>query len=86
MATQEEIVLHMLDGSTLPAVRTGNNASWNCPCDRLIPLIAALVFGGRGSVTCPDCDKHYQVIGNRINDNGEQTGVPVRVEERVAAR
>ena len=86
MATQHEIALHLLDGSTRPAVRTGNNAAWDCPCGREAPLIGALQIGGRGSVTCPNCNKHYQVIGSGVDDRGEHAGVPVRVEEREAAR
>lgn len=77
---------HLLEGATRPAVRTGNNAAGGCPCGREAPLIAALQIGGRGSVTRPVCTKHYQVIGNRVDDRGEQAGVPVRVEERETAR
>jgi hypothetical protein len=79
-------MLHLLDGTTRPAVRTGNNAAWSCPCGREAPLIAALQIGGRGSFTCPDCTRHYQVIGSRVDGRGEQAGVPVRVEERETAR
>ena len=86
MATQHDISLHMLDTSIHPATRTGNNASWMCPCGRARPLLAAIPMGGRGSVTCPDCGRHYQVIGQRIDERGEQAGVPVRVEQRENAR
>ena len=47
---------------------------------------AALQIGGRGSVTCPDCTRHHQVIGSRVDDRGEQAGAPVGVEERATAR
>ena len=77
----------MLDASIHPATRTGNNASWMCPppCGRARPQLAAIPKGGRGSVTYPDCGRHYQVIGQRI-ERGEQACVPVRVEQREPAR
>ena len=81
MATVYEIQLRRLDGSTGQAAVVGNNASWACLCDRDSPLLASLQIAA-GSVSCPTCNRHYQVIGQETDDG---RNLPARVEERQEA-
>jgi len=69
---QRTVPLTFLDGTTGEAVATGNNAAWNCPCCRALPLLgmSGLASGVTDGfrVDCPDCGRHYYVVpdgGNR---------------------
>jgi len=77
---QHNIQVHFLDGTTAPAVRTGNNAAWHCQCERTLPLVGYSDSTPPSSVPhsrveCPDCDKAYQVVAPTLK------GVPTLVQE-----
>jgi len=63
---QSMVNLILLGGRQRKATATGNNASWQCECDRTLPLIGRT---GRISgcsegfrVECPDCKRQYFVV------------------------
>ncbi|SIT20810.1 hypothetical protein SAMN05421686_1241 [Thalassolituus maritimus] len=65
--TQEQrlIPLVLSNGALNSAVATGNNASWHCSCERILPLIgkSGQIKGPseNTSVECPDCKIRYFV-------------------------
>jgi DNA-directed RNA polymerase subunit RPC12/RpoP len=63
---QHPITVRYNDGSSRPAVRTGNNAAWHCSCGRAVPLVGysdELESQHAYSVIrCPDCSSEYRVV------------------------
>lgn len=65
--TQEQrlISLVLSNGALNSAVATGNNASWHCSCERILPLIgkSGQIKGPseNTSVECSDCKIRYFV-------------------------
>jgi len=64
---QYSIPVRLLDGKTLAATRTGNNAAWLCACSRATPLVGYSdeIRSPReySVVSCPDCRRSYRVVG-----------------------
>jgi hypothetical protein len=77
---QRVVPLVLQDGSQRKAVATGNNAAWNCPCGRDLPLLgrSGLASGVTNGyrVDCPSCDGRYFVVP----DGGDQKRT-LRVEQ-----
>ena len=83
--SQFEIPLHFADGSSDIAVRTGNNAAWQCHCGRASPLIGFSDTPdsqhASSDVLCPSCGASYRVVAPGI----KQVPTEVRQIPRTAA-
>lgn len=77
MPEQRAIPLKMLDGTLRQAAAVGNNAAWNCPCERNTLLVGSLRIARR--VTCPDCGVRYTVISD--DPAGPPSGRAIGVEQ-----
>ena len=76
---QHPLPVKLLDGKTLRAIRTGNNAAWLCVCSRAGPLIGYSdeLDSPReySAVICPDCRRIYRVVAPGLKK------VPTHVQE-----
>lgn len=79
MQKQHEIMIHYLDGSQGVCISTGNNAAWNCKCERELPLIGySDEIGSKresSKIECPNCKRIYRVVAPGLKK------VPTHVEQ-----
>jgi hypothetical protein len=77
---QHDVPLQFADGSTATAVRTGNNAAWNCKCGADRPLIGYSDVEDTAYesslVECRSCKRKYLVVA------AEKRKAPTHVTER----
>lgn len=63
---QREVDLVFFDNKKRKAIATGNNAAWQCECDRELPLVGC--SGSKkgpsagSAVECPSCKRRYFVV------------------------
>lgn len=81
MALEQRVVpLIFLQDNIGEAVATGNNAAWNCKCERKLPLLgrSGKVSGATSGylVICPNCDHRYYVM-----PEGKDQGRVLHVKE-----
>ena len=69
MSGIRQIKLHRISGDEEDGAALGNNAAWNCSCDRTAPLLGSLRIRS-GEVACPTCGQRYIVVAESRRASG----------------